>query len=377
MQTTPEFPKVGPLAHLRVVELATVLAGPAVGQFFAELGATVLKIEPPTGDVTRTWRGANETVTDGVSAYYASVNWGKEVQFAELANPTHREEILAAIAQADVVITNQKPASLAKYGLDYETLSAQFPELIYGLLTGYGTDNPRLGYDAVVQAESGFMDLNGTPGGPPVKMPVALMDLLAAHQLKEGLLVALLRRERTGQGGLVTVSLMEAGIASLANQASTYLNTGQIPVRMGSDHPQIAPYGTVYIDAEGLPFILAVGSDAQFAALCAVLGHPEWAIDARFSTNPHRVAHRVALNQLLTMAFAQWHRAELLDALETKGVPAGAVQNLAEVDVTPQADKLRLLAPNGLKGYHTAAFGPASEWWAGHLAPPPPLKPIG
>jgi crotonobetainyl-CoA:carnitine CoA-transferase CaiB-like acyl-CoA transferase len=360
---------------LKVLELSTVLAGPAVGQFFAELGAQVIKVEPPSGDVTRSWRVAHEQPQNGLSAYYVSVNWGKEVWFVNLSNPEDLKRVKQAATVADVVITNQKPASLEKYGLDYATLSAHNPTLVYALLTGYGTPNPRLGYDAVVQAESGFMDLNGQPDGPPTKMPVALMDLLAAHQMKEGVLVALLRRERTGKGGLVEVSLMDAGIASLANQASTFLNTGAVPKRLGSDHPQIAPYGTVFYDAEGLPFILAVGSDAQFAALCTLLGRPGWAQQPEYATNPARVNHRKRLTQDLQTAFSAWQRNELLRQLEAAGVPAGAVQNLAEVAQTPNAKALELNAANGLKGYRTAVFGPGSEWWAPYLAAPAPLVP--
>ncbi|MDQ2795504.1 MAG: CoA transferase, partial [Bacteroidota bacterium] len=271
-----------PFAHLRVLELASVLAGPQVGQFFAELGAEVLKIESPAGDVTRTWKTSAETTVStatpaaaatAVSAYFSASNWGKTSLVLDLTTPAGQAELHRLAASADIVLASYKPGDAAKLRADYATLAAQNPRLLYGHLTGYGPDNPRAGYDAVLQAEAGFMYLNAPgPGQPPQKMPVAMVDLLAAHQLKEGLLTALYQRERTGHGALVQVSLLDSALASLANQAATYLVAGHDPQPLGSGHPSIVPYGTVYRTANGRQLVLAVGSDGQFRQLCAALG---------------------------------------------------------------------------------------------------------
>eukprot|EP00913_Durusdinium_trenchii_P016718 g15715.t1 len=197
----------------------------------------------------------------------------------------------------DIVLASYKPSDAEKLGMDAQRLRAKHPQLIYAQITGYGLKDPRVGYDAVVQdrfAESGFTFMNGSPGeaGRPTKMPVALVDLLAAHQLKEAVLLALLQRERTGEGAHVHVSLMAAALSSLANQATGYLIAGQVPQRMGSDHPSICPYGTDFLDQDGLPIILAVGSDAQFRSLCEVLKRSELADCPRFASNAERVANR-------------------------------------------------------------------------------------
>ncbi|MDX5435772.1 MAG: CoA transferase, partial [Pontibacter sp.] len=203
-----------------VLELASVLAGPSVGQFFAELGAQVLKVENAAthGDVTRSWKLGSEPADTDTPAYFCAANWGKSSLALNLAEPEQLQQLYTYVKRADVVIASYKPGDAEKLKVDYKTLQDLNPRLIYGHITGYGTHDSRAGYDAVVQAESGFMYLNGEPEGPPVKMPVALMDVLTAHQLKEGLLVALLHRERTGLGQLVQVSLLQAAVSALANQ---------------------------------------------------------------------------------------------------------------------------------------------------------------
>ncbi|WP_460503568.1 CaiB/BaiF CoA transferase family protein, partial [Hymenobacter agri] len=328
-----------PFAHLRVLELASVLAGPQVGQFFAELGAEVLKIESPAGDVTRTWKTTAETVkpseasaleaaTDAsVSAYFSASNWGKQSRVLDLTTAAGQAELHHLAACADIILASYKPGDAEKLHADYATLTAANPRLIYGHLTGYGPANPRAGYDAVLQAEAGFMHLNAASlGQPPQKMPVAMVDLLAAHQLKEGLLTALFQRERTGRGALVQVSLLDSALSALANQAATYLVTGHDPQPLGSGHPSIVPYGTVYRAANGRQLVLAVGSDGQFRHLCAALQQPEWAIEARFQTNAARVVHRTALEELLTGRIAEVDGDALLAELERRAVPAGAVR---------------------------------------------------
>ncbi|AYA38743.1 CoA transferase [Hymenobacter oligotrophus] len=360
---------------MRVLELASVLAGPQVGQFLAELGAEVIKIEPPTGDVTRTWKTPAEASGTDVSAYFACANWGKQSVVADLRTEAGLQQVQQLVHQADIVLASYKPGDAEKLRVDYATLGAHNPRLIYGQITGYGPHEPRAGYDAVVQAEAGFMYLNGPPGGEPLKMPVALMDLLAAHQLKEGLLTALYRRERTGLGALVHVSLWEAGLASLANQGSTYLVTGHDPQALGSGHPSIVPYGTVYRGADGVRLILAVGTDRQFGQLCGALGQPAWASDARFETNGARVQHRQALEELLHERIGQVSGAALLAELAQLAVPAGAVRTAGQALAEPAAAGMLMPAQPGFGhlGLRTVAF--RSPQWpvAEALAPPPHL----
>lgn len=356
-----------------MLELAAVLAGPQVGQFLAELGADVLKIEPPAGDVTRTWKTPAEAADASVSAYFACANWGKHSAVLDLRTAAGRARVQQLAAEADLVLASYKPGDAEKLQVDYATLSRLNPRLIYGQITGYGPREPRAGYDAVVQAEAGFMHLNGEPGQLPLKMPVALMDLLAAHQLKEGLLTALYRRERTGRGALVQVSLWEAGLASLANQGSSYLVTGHDPQPLGSAHPSIVPYGTVYRGADGVRLILAVGSDRQFQDLCAALQRPGWATDARFQTNGARVRHRAALEELLQGRIGEVSGQELLAALERAAVPAGAVRTAGEALRHPAAAPMLLPPAPGFPhpGLRTVAFR-SPEWATAPALPAPP-----
>lgn len=212
------------LDGIKVLELASVLAGPGVGQFFAELGANVIKVENlrTGGDVTRTWKAAGEP-TDDRSAYFCAVNWGKRSIALDLSKKEGQKIVHELARQADIVIASYKPGDPEKLGVDYKSLSSVNNGLIYGQITGYGAENPKVGYDAIVQAESGFMYMNGEPGGRSLKMPVALVDVLAGHHLKEGLLLAMLQRQQTGAGRLVEVSLIQAAISSLANQATNWL----------------------------------------------------------------------------------------------------------------------------------------------------------
>ena len=371
-----------PFAHLRVIELASVLAGPQVGQFFAELGAEVLKIESPTGDVTRTWKtiaesnAACDADEASVSAYFAASNWGKTSLVLDLTAATGQATLHRLAAEADIILTSYKPGDAEKLRADYATLAEENPRLIYGHLTGYGPNNARAGYDAVLQAEAGFLYLNAAgPGQPAQKMPVAMVDLLAAHQLKEGLLTALFRRERTGHGALVEVSLLDSALASLANQAATYLVTGHDPQPLGSGHPSIVPYGTVYRAASGRQLVLAVGSDGQFRHLCAALNQADWAADARFATNAARVAHRSELEALLTERIIAVDGDALLAELERRAVPAGAVRTVGEALAQPSAQAMLLPAAGGIRaGLRTVAFRSTAWPIAGALSAPPTLR---
>ncbi|MBL7877640.1 MAG: CoA transferase, partial [Cyclobacteriaceae bacterium] len=270
--------------NLKVLELASVLAGPSVGQFFAELGASVIKVENliAGGDVTRSWKSRGEQ-TDDRSAYFCSVNWGKKSVAMDLNTLEGKSVVQKLAAASDLVIASYKPGDAEKLGVSYNQLRTTNEKLIYGQITGYGSDTDRVGYDAVIQAESGFMDLNGEAEGDPTKMPVALIDVLAAHHLKEGLLLALLKRERTGHGSFIEVSLIQAAVSSLINQASNWLVAKQLPSRQGSSHPNIAPYGDYFLTRDGKKILLAVGSDRQFLSLLKILkleAHPEFATNA-------------------------------------------------------------------------------------------------
>jgi crotonobetainyl-CoA:carnitine CoA-transferase CaiB-like acyl-CoA transferase len=361
-----------PFDGLVVLELASVLAGPSVGQFFAELGATVLKVENPAtgGDVTRRWKLPSEDAGADRSAYFAAANWGKQSLALDLTAPDGRAVLHDLARQADVVVASYKPGDAERLGADAGTLGALNPRLIYAHVVGY-PDSPRAGYDAVVQAESGFTAMNGEAGGPPVKMPVALIDVLAAHQLKEAVLIRLLERERTGRGGTATVSLLQSGVAALVNQATNWLTAGHVPQRMGSEHPNIAPYGTVFLTADGRSVVLAVGTDRQFAALCDVLGLGEIGASPRFATNQQRVRHRAFLNHLLGERVATFERDALLDALAERNVPAGAVNDLPAVFAQPAAEDM-VVSGDGVAGVRHVAFRLDDDARA-PLAPPPPF----
>jgi crotonobetainyl-CoA:carnitine CoA-transferase CaiB-like acyl-CoA transferase len=365
-----------PFAGLLVLEFASVLAGPQVGQYFAELGARVIKIENllTRGDVTRSWKLAAEPPETDISAYFSSSNWGKLSVGLDLRDEEVRQLVRQMVKAADVVIMSFKPGAAEKLGLDYPSLAALQPRLIYGHITGYGPNSPRPGYDAVVQAESGFMFMNGEPEGPPTKMPVALLDLMAAHQLKEGLLTALYLREKTGRGKLVEVSLLQAAIASLANQAAGFLVAGQAPQRLGSEHPSIVPYGTVFSTKDKEEIVLAVGDDRQFAALCEVLQAQELWEGGRYKTNADRVKNRESLREELAGWISRFETKELLWQLEKRQVPAGAVQGLAEVMQLPEAKEMLLQAEDQaafpFAGLRTVAFSAFGQHEAALSSPP-------
>lgn len=319
-----------PFSNLKIIELATVLAGPSVGMFFAELGAQVIKVENPNNpDVTRSWKLPNEK--GDVSAYFSSVNFGKTYVKLDLTITHDRAELQLLLADADILLTNFKYGGAAKFNLDFKTLQEVFPKLIVGQISGFKSAPKRTAFDVVVQAETGWMHMNGTPDSAPLKMPVALMDVLAAHHLKEGLLIALLEREKTGQGKFVDVSLEEAGLASLTNQASNYLMTGHIPQRIGSQHPNIAPYGDTFICADNKSIVLAVGSDAQFKKLIAQLGADGKIAQEKFSSNQSRVANRDQLIAFLKPYFKAAKRDHVLEKLIQHEVPAGAIRSMDDV----------------------------------------------
>ncbi|MEL6652740.1 MAG: CaiB/BaiF CoA-transferase family protein [Bacteroidota bacterium] len=351
---------------LLVIELASVLAGPSVGMFFAELGARVIKVENPEkgGDVTRSWKLPQENQTDTRSAYFSSINWGKESIALNLKKSADQKVLHQLLVKADILLTSFIPGQAERMGLGAEDLLQQYPRLILGEINGYGKENTRPAYDAIIQAEAGFMYLNGE-GKQIYKMPVALMDVLAAHQLKEGLLLAFVERSITGRGKRVSASLLQSGISALVNQASNWLVAGKIPQAIGSAHPNIAPYGSKFPCQDGGWIVLAVGSDAQFAALCGLLEEP---VPAHFQHNTGRLAERERLEVWLRDRIVLWKRDELLTQLEAHRVPAGAINQMPEVMQQPLAEDLQLRS-----GRFTGLRSIVSEHQRIELSPPPAL----
>jgi crotonobetainyl-CoA:carnitine CoA-transferase CaiB-like acyl-CoA transferase len=328
--------------NLKVVELASVLAGPAVGMFFAELGAKVIKIENKKvgGDVTRTWKSTNED-KHPVSAYFSSVNYSKTYLSLDISNAKDYQKVIKLISSADVVISNFKTESAKKLKVDFATLKKLNPKLIYAQLNGFN-DAHRVAFDVVLQAETGFMHMNGQADSEPTKMPVALIDVLAAHQLKEGILCALLQREKTKKGSFVECSLEEAAIASLANQATNFLMNKTVPKRMGSLHPNIAPYGEIVYTKDQKALVLAAGNDKQFQDLCKLLGIEKIALQKEFFHNQNRVEHREELHIILANAFLKKTFKEIYPKLLKNNVPVGAIKNLQRVFATKTAKDMIL-----------------------------------
>ena len=315
---------------LVVLELASVLAGPAVGMFFAELGAKVIKVEnkKTKGDVTRSWKLAKESTDDPYSAYYHSVNWGKEKLMLDLGSQEGYQQVIQMVKQADIVVSNFKLDSALKLKMDYASLKVHKENLIYASVSAYGDDNAAPGFDAMIQAETGWIHMTGEKEGAPVKLPVALIDILAAHQLKQGILIALLKRAESGEGSFVSISLYDASIAALANQASNWLNVSHSPERMGTEHPNIAPYGDVFYSADQIGLILGTGTQKQFENLCRCLDLSALITDKRFTSNSLRLANRKALNEYLAKAFGK-QKFEILESeFKSKGVTMARINNL-------------------------------------------------
>ena len=334
--------KKGPLADLLVVETAAVLAGPAVGMFFAELGARVVKLENKRGggDVTRSWKLPSEDPSSPVSAYFSSVNHGKEHRLVDLRCAEGRTELDELLAKADVLITNHLAEDAENLGLTRERIRTLNTRLVHGHITGFFGQPQRPAFDVVLQAETGYISMTGTDAEHLAKLPIALIDVLAAHQLKEGLLLALLQRSASGKGAYVEVSLEEAALAGLINQASNYLMAGHVAAPLGTLHPNIAPYGEMFSCSDGGRIILAVGSNAQFRALCALLGREDLPNDPRFVRTTDRVSNRAALAELLQVPIAGHAREALLRKLMAAGVPAGAVLGMNEVLRSPVAQAM-------------------------------------
>jgi crotonobetainyl-CoA:carnitine CoA-transferase CaiB-like acyl-CoA transferase len=325
-----------PLAGLKVLELARVLAGPWIGQTLADLGADVVKVESPEGDETRGW--GPPFAADGAAAYFHAANRGKRSIALDFRDAGDAALARQLAARADVVLENFKLGGLVKFGLDYASVAATNPGVVYCSVTGFGQDGPyapRAGYDFIIQAMGGIMDLTGDPEGEPQKPGVAYADLFTGLYGTVAVQAALLMRERTGRGQWIDMALFDVQLAVLANQATNWLIGERLPRRMGNAHPNIAPY-QVFEAADG-PVVVACGNDGQFVKLCALLGLP-LAADPRFALNRDRVANRAALTAALAPIFASRPRADLLAGLEAAGVPAGPINTVAEAFADPQAE---------------------------------------
>ena len=342
-----------PLQGVKVVELARILAGPWAGQTLADLGAEVVKVEAPEGDDTRRW-GPPFIDRDGdhTAAYFYATNRGKSSVTCDFRTAQGQAMVRALVAGADVLIENFKVGGLAKYGLDYDSLRAVNPRLIYCSITGFGQTGPyahRAGYDFIIQGMAGLMSVTGDPAGQPQKVGVAVTDIFTGVYSATAILAALIQRGRTGQGQHIDMALMDVATSVMANQALNYLTTGTPPGLMGNAHPNLAHYA-VFDCADGW-IILATGNDAQYRRLCSVLGLPEMAQEATFQTNADRIANRVQMTARLTEATRRFSKSALLAACEAEGVPAGPINDLAEVFADPQVIARGMqIAPGGVPG---------------------------
>ncbi|MFJ3471263.1 CaiB/BaiF CoA transferase family protein [Pseudomonas sp. NPDC090201] len=353
---------MGALSHIRVLDLSRVLAGPWAGQILADLGADVIKIERPgNGDDTRAWgppflkdpRGENTSE----AAYYLSANRNKQSVTIDFTRPEGQKLVRELAAKSDIVIENFKVGGLKAYGLDYESLQAENPRLIYCSITGFGQTGPyakRAGYDFMIQGLGGLMSLTGRPDGEegagPVKVGVALTDILTGLYSTAAILAALAHRDQGGVGQHIDMALLDVQVACLANQAMNYLTTGIPPKRLGNAHPNIVPYQD-FPTADG-DFILTVGNDSQFRKFAEVAGQPQWADDPRFATNKQRVAHRAELIPLIRQATVFKTTTQWVEALERAGVPCGPINDVSQVFADPQvqARGLKVELPHALGG---------------------------
>jgi len=342
-----------PLEGLKVLELARILAGPWAGQTLADLGAEVIKVESPSGDDTRGW-GPPFVERDGdtTAAYFQGCNRGKSSVVADLKNAEDRAHVLALADEADVVIENFKLGGLQRFGLDYQSLSARNPGLVYCSITGFGQTGPRAaepGYDLLIQAMSGIMDVTGAADGPPTKMGVAFADIFSGLYTVIAVQAALAERAVSGKGQHIDIALFDCMLSVLANQAQNYFTTGRTPKRKGNAHPNLMPYEE--FQAQDGHMVIACGNDGQFARLCEVLGLERGGEMDAFATNADRVRQRDVLYPILADRIAVWGRADLIAALIQAGVPAGPINSVEEALSDPQTEaRGMVISADGDKG---------------------------
>lgn len=324
-----------PLSGLKVIELARILAGPWAGQTLSDMGADVIKVEAPTGDDTRKW-GPPFVEHNGETsaAYFHSCNRGKQSVTIDFRTPEGQAQLRKLVAEADILIENFKVGSLAKYGLDFDSLHALNPRLIYCSITGFGQTGPyahRAGYDYILQGMSGLMSVTGDPSGQPQKVGVAVTDIFSGLYASTAILAAVNQRHMTGTGQHIDIALFDVATAVMANQGMNYLTTGNAPAQLGNAHPNIVPYAV--FDCSDGHIIIASGNDGQFEKLCGLLAI---APDPAYATNAGRLENREALTALITSKTSTWTKLDLLAACEDAGVPAGSINNMEEVFADPQ-----------------------------------------
>ncbi|MDQ7246788.1 CaiB/BaiF CoA transferase family protein [Dongia sedimenti] len=348
----------GPLTGLRVFDLTRILAGPMCTQILGDLGADIIKIERPgAGDDTRKWgppfvkdSAGNDTTE---SAYYLAINRNKRSVTLDISKPEGQALARLLIARCDIFIENFKVGDMAKYRLNYEELKLEFPRLIYCSITGFGQTGPyahRAGYDFLAQGMGGIMSITGQGDGAPTKVGVAATDIVTGIFTSTAILAALQNRHVTGHGQYIDMSLLDSQVGWLANAGLQYLTSGQVPQRLGNEHPSIVPYSVVK-SADGF-FILAVGNDSQFQKFCAFAGKQEWAADERFKTNPARVKNRVECYRLVNAVTETKPTAYWMEGLEKLGVPVGPVNDIGQVFSDPQvlARGMKVRMPHPMAG---------------------------
>lgn len=320
-------PQGGSLSGLVVADFSRVLAGPFATQTLSDMGATVIKVESPAGDETRSWLPPER---DGISTYYLGINRNKRAITLDFGNPDDRAVALQIAAEADVFVENFKPGGLKKFGLDYESVKAINPDVIYASISGFGEQGgARLpGYDLTVQATSGLMSLTGDAEGEAFRSGVSVFDIMTGMQATVGILAALHHREKTGQGQRVSVNLMSTALAAMANHSSTYIAAGQVPSRMGNAHPSLFPYEP--LPAKDGDIIIVAANNGQFSALCQVLGTPELVTDERFENTEKRNRNRAALKPLLVDALSKKTKHEWFELLTDAGVACGPINSIAD-----------------------------------------------
>ena len=337
-----------PLEGIRVLDFSRVLAGPYASMTLADMGADVVKVEHPVRGAAP--RSFGPPFDDGVSTYYLSINRGKRSIGLDLKDPADKARALALAAKADVVLENFRPGVMDRLGLGPEALRAAHPGLVYCSISGFGRDVSRAGYDLVLQGMGGIPSLTGDVDGEAAKWGAAIADLVSGQNAVQGILAALIRRQRTGAGALVDIPMIDGQVALLTYHASSLLNGGVVPTRLGNPHPSIHPYGAYRADGGSLN--IAVGNDALFVRFCQAVGHPGWASDERFATNAARVAHREVLDPMLEDALRGRTAEEWCDRLEQAGVPGGPINSVA--DAVKRVDLVSHPHPSGSGTVQTA-----------------------
>ncbi len=377
----------GPLAHLKVLDLSRIMAGPWASQVLADLGADVIKVERPgAGDDTRSWGPPFLKNPDGSESgeagYFLSVNRGKRSLTLSIDKPEGQRIVKALAARSDILLENYKVGTLKRYGLDFDSLSKENPGLIYCSFTGFGQSGPRrdqAAYDFVIQAMGGLMSITGErddkPGGGPQKVGIPIVDIMTGMYATVAMLAALARREKSGQGEYIDIAMLDVQIGFLANQAMNHLLSGKAPRRAGNAHPNIQPQD-VFPCRDG-NLVIVVGNDAQFVKLCEALGKPEWAADERFAANPARVRNLAVLNPMIVAELAKRDRAHWVGAFEAAGVPCGPINSIAEAFEDAQVKHRRMLFelphPGGARLPQVASPMRFREAPLKHETPPPLL----